>query len=105
MKKSKEEGGILLFGIDFTSVGSIRIRYLEDVNILLNHSNVNVHQTNGAVSVVKDIKGNELAYTTISIEDTKFKKLTIGSKLEKGYKRDYIILDLSVREGGNNLIP
>ncbi|MBQ8999818.1 MAG: hypothetical protein IJ086_14175 [Clostridium sp.] len=94
-----------MFGIDFTSIGSLKIKYLKDIDILLNNSNVTIHQTNGAISTIKDLKGQELTFTTIVIEDKKFKQLTIGSKLEKGYKKEYIILDLSIKEDGNNLIP
>lgn len=94
-----------MFGIDYTSIGSLKIRFLEDIEILKNHKNVSIYQKNGAVSTIYDRKGNELNYTTIVIEDRKFKKLTIGSKLDKNFKKDYIILDLSIKEGGNNLVP
>lgn len=105
MKKNKQKGGKLLFGIDFTSIGSLKISYLKDIDILLSNINVTVHQKNGATTTIKDLKGKELTFTTIVIEDKKFKQLTIGSKLEKGYKKEYIILDLSIKEDGNNLIP
>lgn len=94
-----------MFGIDYTSLGSLRIRYLEDIEVLKNHKNVSIYQKNGAVSTIRDMKDNELNYTTIVIEDSKFKQLTIGSKLDKNFKKDYIILDLSIKEDGNNLVP
>lgn len=97
-----------MFGIDFTSVGSIRYIYIEDIEYLLEHQDVSVYTKNGEISILKDLKGKELNYSTIIIEpkSKKFKKLTIGSKLDKKIKKDYIILDLSIAEDGeSNLIP
>lgn len=97
-----------MFGIDFTSVGSIKYKYIEDIDYLLEHQDVSVYTKNGEISTLKDLKGKELNYSTIVIEpkNKRFKKLTIGSKLDKKLKKDYIILDLSIAEGGeSNLIP
>lgn len=100
-----------MFGIDFTTVGSIRYYYFEDIHYLENHKKVSVYQKNGEIRSISDVKGQELNYTTIIIEDNvQFKKLTIGCKTEgkgeKKYIKDYIKLEMSVAEhGGHNLKP
>lgn len=97
-----------MFGIDFTSVGSIKYIYFEDIQYLLAHDDVSVYTKHGEMSVIEDINRNELKYSTIIIQpkNKMFKKLTIGSKVDKEFKKDYIVLELSVAEvGGHNLKP
>lgn len=97
-----------MFGIDFTSVGSITYKYFEDIEHLMAHPDVSIYTKHGEMSILDDLNKKELKYSTIIIEPKNkiFKKLTIGCKLDKEFKRDYIILELSIAEnGGHNLKP
>lgn len=94
-----------MFGIDYTELGGIKLKSIEDINALIKNKNVIISMSHGEIYLIGDKRGNYIKCTNIQISDEKITKLNIGIKVEKDFCKEYVLLNMSIDGKGNNLLP
>ncbi len=113
MKKSKEEGGILLFGVDKHNVGSFFISRTHDFEKLFSHDNIKTNTRPGSkkIKLYDENTGEAFEFQCVTInKDERFETLHLGVKKVGNGLKEYATLKVFIEdedneEGTANLFP
>lgn len=94
-----------MFGIDYTELGGIKLKSIEDIDALIKNKNVIISMSQGHIYTIEDKKGHCINCTNIQISDEKIAKLNIGIKTVGYFCKEYVLLNMSINDKGNNLLP